>query len=84
MGTVKTAISLDKELFIKVEKLSNKLHLSRSGFFSQAAEYIIKKNEKLELLQKINQAYSDLPEAVENTNLKKAKLKYSQIIKGTW
>jgi len=84
MSTVKTAISLDKELFKKVERLSGKLHLSRSGFFSQAAEYVIKKNEKLELLQKINQAYSDLPEAIENSYLKKAKLKYSHIIKGTW
>jgi metal-responsive CopG/Arc/MetJ family transcriptional regulator len=56
MSTVKTAISIDRKIFRKVNTLSHRLRISRSQFFSQAAEYMIKKNENLELLRKINAA----------------------------
>jgi metal-responsive CopG/Arc/MetJ family transcriptional regulator len=84
MGNVKTAISLDEDLFMKVEKLADKLNLSRSRFFSQAAEYMIEKNENIELLQKINKAYEDIDGTAEKDYINKTKLKYSKIIKGTW
>ena len=51
---MKTAISIDDELFKKVEKLSDKLHISRSKLFTQALEYLIEKNESLEIIQKLN------------------------------
>ena len=57
MGTVKTAISIDSRIFKKVNRLARKLHISRSQFFTQAAKQMIKKDENLELLQKINEAY---------------------------
>ena len=62
MGTtIKTAISIDAEIFEKVEKLTRKLHISRSQFFAQAAQYMITKDEKLELLRRINEAYDSDP-----------------------
>jgi metal-responsive CopG/Arc/MetJ family transcriptional regulator len=57
MGTIKTAISIDSGIFKKVDRLARKLRISRSQFFTQAAKHMIKKDENLELLQKINDAY---------------------------
>jgi metal-responsive CopG/Arc/MetJ family transcriptional regulator len=56
MRTVKTAISIDTETYRLVDRLSRKLHISRSRFFSQAARYMVEKDENLELLKRINAA----------------------------
>ena len=56
MGTIKTAISIDSRIFNQVDRLSHRLHISRSRFFAQAATYMIKRDENLELLKKINSA----------------------------
>ena len=57
MGTIKTAISIDSRIFKKVDRLARKLRISRSQFFTQAAKHMIKKDDNLELLQKINESY---------------------------
>jgi len=54
METIKTAISIDKHTFAMVEKLSKKLHISRSRFFADAARYMVEKSDNIELLNKIN------------------------------
>jgi metal-responsive CopG/Arc/MetJ family transcriptional regulator len=56
MKTIKTAISIDTETFRLVNRLSRKLHMSRSRFFSQAARYMAVKDENLELVKRINAA----------------------------
>lgn len=57
MSYMKTAISIDENLFKKAEKLSTKLHISRSQLFAQALEYLIEKSETLEIIQKLNAVY---------------------------
>jgi metal-responsive CopG/Arc/MetJ family transcriptional regulator len=54
---MKTAISIDEDLFKKVENLASKLNVSRSQLFAQALEYLIKKSETLEIIQKLNALY---------------------------
>jgi metal-responsive CopG/Arc/MetJ family transcriptional regulator len=68
MAFTKTAISIDEELFNKAEKLSNKLHVSRSQLFSQAVEYLIDKNESLDIIKRLNEVYSykDVPDEQKN------------------
>jgi metal-responsive CopG/Arc/MetJ family transcriptional regulator len=56
MKTIKTAISIDPETFRLVNRMSRKLHMSRSRFFSQAARYMAEKDENLELVKRINAA----------------------------
>ena len=56
MKTIKTAISIDSETFRLVNRISRKLHMSRSRFFSQAARYMAVKDENLELVKRINAA----------------------------
>jgi hypothetical protein len=61
---MKTAISIDEDLFNKAEKLSERLHVSRSQLFAKALEYLIQKNESLEIIKKLNDLYND-PEILD-------------------
>ena len=58
MPAIKTAISIDEDLYNKVKDLSSSLNISKSQIFSQAVEYFINKKNNLELLKKINESYS--------------------------
>ena len=71
MSTVKTAISIDSEIFGQVERLSKKLHISRSQFFSQAARHLVTRDENLDLLKRINAAFE--PESQSAGRLKEEK-----------
>jgi len=66
---MKTAISIDKRLFSKAEKLSAKLHVSRSQFFSQAVEYMINKDESLDIIKRLNDVYSHQHVLEEQKNM---------------
>jgi len=80
MATIKTAISIDEGLYIKVKDLSSRLNISKSRIFSQAVEYFIDKNDNLELLKKINDAYSSEINEVDPDYLIAVKKSYSKII----
>lgn len=76
MSITKTAISIDEGLFQKAEELSSKLQVSRSQLFSQAIEYLINRNESLEIIQKLNAIYgSDTTEPSPIVKAAKKKMK---------
>lgn len=76
MSYMKTAISIDEELYRKAEKLSTKLNLSRSQLFAQALEYLLEKSETLEIIQRLNEVYgpNDM-EAKETAKVGKKKMR---------
>jgi metal-responsive CopG/Arc/MetJ family transcriptional regulator len=76
MSYMKTAISIDEDLYRKAEKLSTKLNLSRSQLFAQALEYLLEKSETLEIIQKLNEVYgpNDM-ETKQTTKIAKRKMK---------
>ena len=59
MGGAKTAISLDEDLFNEVDKMAQKMKISRSKLFVIAIRDFLKKSENQALLEKLNAAYSD-------------------------
>ena len=63
MPNVKTAISIEKPVFEKMDILAKKLRISRSRLFSMAAKEFIERYKNLELLQLLNQAYEDAPKS---------------------
>ncbi len=67
-STVKTAISLEEELFEQVNQLAEELHVSRSRLFVMAVKDFIKKNENHDILSQINKAFSDYPDSSELKN----------------
>ena len=58
MSEVKTAISLDAELFEMVNKLAGQLRISRSRLFTVVVLDYLKKLENQSLLAQLNSAYS--------------------------
>ena len=63
--SVKTAISMQKELLQEVNELAGELHVSRSKLFVLAVQDFIKKNENKKILTKINNAFSNDPSSDE-------------------
>jgi len=80
MSNIKTAISIDKDLYKQVKKLSDKYKIPRSRIFSQAVDYFINKNANIELLKRINEAYSDEYKEMDSDYLKTIKTNYSKLI----
>ena len=80
MPGVKTAISLDEELLIKVNRLSNDLHVSRSKVFTLAVQDYLKKQENQSLLAQLNEAYDDFPREKEREISASMRIKHKKII----
>lgn len=77
--SVKTAISMQEELFEEVDKLAEELHVSRSKLFVMAVQEYIKKNESKKLLSQINDAFSDHPDSEETKIQSKMRQKHAKM-----
>ncbi len=84
MANVKTAISIQESLFEKVEELADRLKVSRSRVFVLALEEFIRRQENRSLLERINAAYQDEPEAAEKKRLRGARKSHRRIVEGEW
>jgi metal-responsive CopG/Arc/MetJ family transcriptional regulator len=85
MPGVKTAISLNEELFLKVNKLADNLHISRSKVFTLAVQDYVKKKENQALLARLNEAYKDFPVEEERKVIKSMRSKQKKMIeKESW
>ncbi len=85
MPGVKTAISLDEELLIKVNSLAENLRVSRSKVFTLAVQDYLRKLENQTLLAQLNEAYEDFPNEEESRVLKSIRVKHKKIIEqGSW
>ncbi len=76
--TVKTAISIQSELFEQIKGLAKKLNVSRSKVFAMAAREFIRKDENKTLLSQINEAFDDHPlkdEVILQNQMKQKQLK---------
>jgi len=54
--TVKTAVSLRRELFVKSEALAGEMRISRSRLVALALDQFIRRRQNRELLARINAA----------------------------
>ena len=77
---VKTAISMQQQLFNDVNSLASELNISRSKLFVIAVEEFLKKNENKKMLSQINEAFADSPDASENSNAQMMKRKQKKIL----
>ena len=60
MATVKTAISLQEDLFEQAEAIAAEMKISRSRLIAIALEEFIRRHQNRILLEKINAAYGDI------------------------
>lgn len=65
MGVVKTAISLQENLFRQMDQLAGDLNVSRSNLIAIALQEFIERHENKRLLDQLNAAYEDDPQTEE-------------------
>lgn len=82
--TVKTAISIDKELFEQAETLAQHMNVSRSRLFVLAMENYIKRYQSQSLLDQINAAYIDGPDPNEQSRLRQMRKSHRKLVEGKW
>jgi metal-responsive CopG/Arc/MetJ family transcriptional regulator len=75
---MKTAISIPDQLFQEVESLSRKQRRSRSEVFVMAVKELLEKEKSRELLEALNEAYSEEESAEETTLREKGKRYYGK------
>lgn len=84
MNAIKTAISLDKNLFEQAENIARTMKVSRSRLFVIALQDFIEHRKNKEMLAKINDAYADEPDATEEALLVKSRRQHRRIVEGQW
>jgi len=80
---MKTAISIPDEIFEEVDKFSREHRYSRSEVFAMAVKEFLEKLKSKELLDALNEAYSE-PESPEETTVRERSKRYyrKKIAKG--
>ncbi len=78
---MKTAISIPDDLFEDIDKLSKKLHCSRSKIIANASREYIDKLKNKKILDSINKVYSEKETANEVNLRNKSKKYYSKLLK---
>lgn len=79
MPGVKTAISIDEKLLLKINRLSDDLQVSRSKVFTLAVQDFLKKRENQSLLAQLNEAYENFPSEEEREISKSMRIKHNKI-----
>jgi hypothetical protein len=82
MTIVKTAISIQKNLFQQAEEIAKEMKISRSRLFVLAVEDFIRRYENKMLLEQINRAYADGPDPEEPDYLRRMQRKSIQSLEG--
>ena len=82
MTIVKTAISIQKNLFQKADEIAKELKISRSRLFVLAVEEFIRRYQNKLLLEEINLAYSDGLDEKEQDEFRRMQRKSVKSLKG--
>jgi len=81
---IKTAISIEKDLFDQAEKMAQSMKVSRSKLFVIALQDFIAHQKNRDLLAQINAAYSDEPDTAEQTLRRKSRRQHRRMVEGEW
>lgn len=84
MGTIKTAISIQKSLFEKAEDLARKMKVPRSRLYALALQDYLRRRENENLLAQINAAQEEELEASEKYRRDKSKRTHRRLVEGEW
>jgi metal-responsive CopG/Arc/MetJ family transcriptional regulator len=84
MQAMKTAISIEKNLFDQADNLARTMKVSRSKLFVIALQEFIEHQKNKEMLAKINAAYADEPDTTEQTLRRKSRQQHRRIVGGEW
>ena len=80
MTTIKTAVSIEENLFRQADELAGELHVSRSRLVSLALERLIRDYETKKLVEKLNEVYGDGPTKEDEQWLEMARQAYVETL----
>ena len=83
-NTVKTAISLDRELFERAEALAGTLELTRSGLVALALGDFLRRHESRRLLDRLNDVYGEPEDESERASRKGMRDLQRRLVKAEW
>ena len=84
MLAIKTAISIEKAIFDQAEKVAQAMNVSRSKLFVLALQEFLERQKNKELLEQINAAYSDQPDAAEQIVSNSQRRHHRRIVESEW
>jgi hypothetical protein len=84
MPSVKTAISLKRQLFQQVDKIARDQKLPRSRVFVLALEAYVSQYQNRILLERLNDAYADDPDTSEKKRSKLVRRAHRRVVEGEW
>jgi metal-responsive CopG/Arc/MetJ family transcriptional regulator len=84
MQAIKTAISIEKNLFDQAETIARTMKVSRSKLFVIALQDFIEHQKNKEILAQINAAYDDEPDTTEQALHKKVRRQHRRVVEGEW
>ena len=84
MSSVKTAISLQRQLFQQVDRIAQEQKIPRSRVFVMALEAYVAQYQNHMLLDQINSAYADTPDSTEQKRIKTTRRTHRRIVEGEW
>lgn len=84
MLAIKTAISIEKNLFDQAEIIARTMKISRSKLFVIALQDFIEHQKNKEMLAQINAACADEPDATEQTLRRKSSRQHRRLVEGEW
>ena len=84
MLAIKTAISIEKNLFDQAEIIARTMNVSRSKLFVIALQDFIEHRKNKEMVAQINAAYSDEPDTTEQTLRRKSRRQHRRMVEGEW
>lgn len=80
---VKTAISIDAELFEKAEERASKMEVSRSEFYARAVAKFVRDEESREITERLNESYADGLDEEEREYLERMKIYHAHLLERT-
>lgn len=84
MQAIKTAISIDKNLFDQAETIAKTMKVSRSRLFTIAIQDFIEHQNNKKMLARINAAYADEPDTTEQTLRRRSLRHHRRAVEGEW
>ena len=84
MQAMKTAISIEKNLFDQADNLARAMKVSRSRLFVIALQDYIEHQKNKDMLAQINAAYADEPDTTEQALRRRSRPQHRRIVGGEW
>jgi metal-responsive CopG/Arc/MetJ family transcriptional regulator len=84
MRSVKTTISIEKNLFDQADKMARTMNVSRSKLFVVALQDFLEHQKNKEMLAQINEAYAEEADATEQTMRRKLGRQQKRLVVGDW